>query len=178
MSDIRWYPWLCLFTCLLSVVACSGGGGGGRSPTDPGPAIVFTPDRPSTAGSIGLRSAGVNENRLILELFANQVDDISLVSFILVYPTSLLDFDGVRQGDFFEGVGFADVTQLPFSESLLVVSFSLTDHRGSGVILELDFTATASGRGVLDIQSPEAQNGDGQVLGDIDWIGGTVDIAL
>lgn len=178
MSDIRWYRWLCLLTCLLSVVACSGGGGGGGSPTDPGPAIVFTPDRPSTAGSIGLRSAGVNGNRLTLELFANQVDDVSAVSFILVYPTNRLTFDGASQGDFFGGFGFVNVSQLPIAGTLLVVDISTTERSGSGVLLRLNFTATGSGRGALDIQSPQAQNLSGQILGNIDWIGGTVDVAL
>lgn len=175
MSIHRRLVSLLLMIALLPLPLACGGGGGG--PTDPGSLIVFAPSQAPTANSIGLRTGNVSGDRLTLELFANEVEGVSFVSFILNHPDDLLTFDGASQGGFFGALGFLTVTQIPIVGGILILDVAVDDHSGSGVIMRLEFTAQQSGSGRIQIEDPEAQNVAGTSL-DVTWIDGTVDVEL
>jgi len=171
---LRW-PSPLLLAGLLLLLACGGSGGG---PAAPQALIVFTPDQPAVANSLSLQSATVSDRSFSLELVANEVSDVSAVTFILAFPASLVRFDGANQGDFLGSFAFLTVSQLPVAGSVLVVDLSVAESSGSGVVLQLHFTAQRSGRGAIRPESPEAQDLNGTVLSDVTWSGGTIDIQL
>jgi hypothetical protein len=174
-----------LLPFLALSAACGGGGGGGGSPTEPTPppppppGITFTADSGSGQTGIILGSgSGTTVDTLVLEVRANNVQDLYGVGFDLTYPNTLLRFEGATPGFLNDGqqVSFNLVETSP---GTLVVGYArlgaVSGASGSGVILTLRFTATAAGTGRIAFAQNTAFNSRGDMLG-LTWTGGSVTI--
>lgn len=172
---------------LLVVAACGGGGGGPTAPPPPPqpPAgVSFTASGASGPQTLSLReSPAGNDQRLVLELFAEQVSSVYGVAFDLRYPTAVLQFDAIVEGAFL-GSGGADTT-LQIAESPagnLIVGLTrlgrIGGASGSGVLLTLEFSVVGSGDGNLSFIGNEAVNPEGEPLTGISWGAGSVSASL
>jgi hypothetical protein len=164
----------------LGLLAC----GGSDSPTDPSPAVAFSPDGAASAATFSLRSgSGTRGSRLQLELVATGVTNLHSLSFVLTLPSNVVRLSGQSQGPFLAQNGVTPlllVLQLPapFQGALV------TDARpngtaavsGSGVVMTLELEAVANGSGRITLDSAEASDAQDQPIGGLRWIGGTVTV--
>lgn len=180
MSGVRRIPVLVL-ALLLALTAACGGGGGGGGPTEPPPptrGVFFTPQT-SAASGISLASvASSDPATLILEVRANSVTDLYGLAFDLRYPGTLLQLVRTTQGPFLSG-GTVQSSQGP---GLLILGLSrlgaVEGATGSGVLLTLEFRATAAGEGSFTFEQNSAVNSGGQPLSGLTWSAGTVRVVL
>jgi hypothetical protein len=169
-----------LIALLLLAPACGGGGGGGGGPTDPSPpqpAITLTP----TGGSTNLalaQSARSTTTTLVVEVRAVNVSGLYGVAFDLDYPAGVLRYQALRAGSFLQ-TGGAQVSTQVFESTTghLVVGVSrlgnVTGATGTGVLLELELTASQAGTGSFSFTNNSAFNAAGSPL-NLSWGGGTV----
>jgi hypothetical protein len=163
-------------------LACGGGGGGGGGgptapPLPPTPAITFTAAGAGAANSIVLASGtGSTATRLLLEVRANQVQDLYGVAFDLTYPTAVLHYETRTQGTFLDGT-FA-VTEAPTGNLVVGVTRlgAVQGVSGSGVLLTLEFTPVASGSGSFSFSRNTALDSRGRALDGGNWVAGTVQV--
>jgi hypothetical protein len=171
----------------LALAACGGGGGGGGGTTPPPPAqsLVFTPAGQPTAKTIYLDAAATSTvDRLVLEVRANEADDLFGVSFDLVFPDGLLDWDrdAVAEGDFLgaDGVDTSLIAERDGPGRLLLAYSRLGDDAGgvsgSGLLFTLEFRTAASGQSALTIELPFVVDGTGGRRFDYTWLAGTLSI--
>lgn len=171
----------------LAFAACGGGGGGGGSgPTPPPmPGITFTTAGGGTVSVVALRRLGGQGGgtTLDLELRAEQVTDLYGVSFDLRYPSGNLRLDSSAEGPFLGAGGedtFFEVAEP--TPGRLVVGLSRVGQApgadGTGVLLQLRFTAVAAGNGSLSFEANRAYASDGSQMGGVQWLGGSVQINL
>ncbi len=176
--------WVAAFAAAW-VAACGGGGGGGGGTAPPPPAqsLVFTLAGQPGANTIYLDAAATsNVDRLVLEVRANEVDDLFGVAFDLVFPSAFLDWDqgAVSEGDFLDtaGVGTSLIVEPDGAGRLLVGYSRLGDEvpgvAGSGLLLTLEFRTTASGQDDLVIERPFAVDGSGARRFDYTWLAGSL----
>lgn len=169
-----------LLSAALLLAACGGSseGGGGGSPTDPGPSIVFTPARAAGANSISMRAGvGSTASVLQLEIVATEVVNVLAVDFVLMYPSNLLRFDGFARGDFV-GAGAQVITGGGSGNLSFAILRTAGAASGSGTILTLTLSATGGGSGSFNFVDPVAEDPFGLEIQGIDWIGGTVVVAV
>jgi hypothetical protein len=168
---------------LLSL-ACGGGGGGG-GPTSPTPtptpaaSIVFTPAGAPASNALFLASStATTATTLVLEVRANQVTDLYGVAFDLTYPSTQLSFSRVTAGPLLGASGSAQAAVS--APGTLVVGGShlgaVPGANGSGVVLTLEFTATAAGTGSFAYTRNSAFNSSGQTLAGTSWLAGSVQV--
>ncbi len=168
----------------FALAACGGGGGGGPStPPPPQQSLVFTPAGTPEVNTIHLDAAAASTpDRLVLEVRANEVDDLFGLGFDLLYPTSFLAFDAqaTDEGDFLDEPGVR--TELIVDEGpggrLLIGYSRLGDDEpgasGSGLLLTLEFATTASGQGDFTIENELAIDGAGARRFDYLWLAGNL----
>jgi hypothetical protein len=173
-----------LLTSLLAL-ACGGGGGGG-SPTaptptpTPTPGIAFTPQGAPGSNTIFLSAgAATTATTLVLEVRANQVTDLYGVAFNFTYPSAQLQFSRATAGTLLGG-GLGSVQAVVSTPGTLVVGGShlgaVPGANGSGVVLTLEFTATAAGQGNFAFALNSAFNSRGLVQTGIAWLAGSVQV--
>ena len=184
MSSVRWTARRTLRSALvLLVLTACGGGGGGGSPTEPTPppppppGITFTPSG-GGANSISLGAgAATNQTTLFLEVRANSVTDLYGVAFDLHYPNAVLQYVRADDGGFLGGGTFQVAESTP---GTLVVGASklgsVTGSAGSGVLLILEFRATAAGNGTFTFADNTAFNAAGSPMSGLTWAAGTVTV--
>ncbi len=176
-----------LATWLLFGVACGGGGGGPTAPPPPPPTagVTFTPSGVSGPQTLTLRRSPTStDQRLVLELVAQEVTTVYGVAFDLRYPTSVLEFDAILEESFLGADGAVDTT-LQIAESPagnLIVGLTrlgrVPGASGSGVLLTLEFRVVGSGDGSLTFIGNEAIDPDGDALTGISWGAGSVSATL
>lgn len=176
-------PTVLLATVLLAAVtACGGGGGGGGGPTQPPPpaaGITFTAGGNPGANSITLvQGAGTTATTLVLELRANEVQNLFGVAFDLVYPSSILRFSGATEGDFLAGGTGTSFQGVESPTGNLIIGLSQLGSSqgvsGSGLLLSLQFTAAASGDGNFTFADNQAYFPNGTPQGGVAWQAGSV----
>ncbi len=186
---IRCGRWLSVAVVIAAVVmpGCGGGGGGG-GPTapPPPPPVSFTAAGSAGANSIFLAAGdSASSTRLVLEVRASQVTDLYGVSLDIEFPRDILLFDleATRKGDFLKESGVRSellVENKP--KGNLVIGLSrfgeVAGVDGSGLLLQVEFTARANGTGEFVIKENEALNSAGEVQTDVSWISGSVEINL
>ncbi|HEV8629304.1 MAG TPA: cohesin domain-containing protein, partial [Thermoanaerobaculia bacterium] len=156
-----------------------GGGGGPTPPTQPPPSVTFAPS--STGAGIGLaQGATTTSSTLVLEVRATQVTALYGVAFDLTYPNALLRLQGFRAGTFLSSGGAQISTQVAESSpGHLVVGLSRLGPApgvdGSGVLLELQLDAVASGTGAFAFSNNAAYRPDGSVQS-VGWNAGSVSV--
>lgn len=176
-----------LLACLaaaLTLAACGGGGGGRGGPTEPPPpqaGLTYTPASVSGPNTITLRRTGTGDNRLVLELFANQVSGVYGVAFDLRYPTNVLVFDSVREESFLSAAGSATTLQIAEAPAgNLVVGITrlgrVSGVGGSGVLLTLEFRVVGNGSGTLSFTSNEVFDSAGNPMPGLTWGAGSVTV--
>jgi hypothetical protein len=169
---------LALIALPLLLACGGGGGGGGGGPTQPPPpSITFTAS--STGPGIVLaQGAATSASTLVLEVRASQVSGLYGIAFDLDYPSAVLHYATARAGTFLTQGGAQISTQVAeTAPGHLVVGVSrigpVAGATGSGVVLELDFTATAAGSGGFTFSKNSAYRADGSVVS-LTWGAGTV----
>ncbi|MFY9826056.1 MAG: cohesin domain-containing protein [Thermoanaerobaculia bacterium] len=167
---------------LLLTLACGGGGGGGGPTAPPPPAagITFTPQGAPGSNAVFLGSgAATTATTLVLEVRANQVTDLYGVAFDLTYPSTVLTFSRATAGPLLGGSS-GSVQAVVSTPGTLVVGGShlgaVPGANGSGVVLTLEFTATAAGTGSFAYAHNSAFNSSGQTLAGISWLAGSVQV--
>lgn len=181
---IRRAPALPVLVLTALLASCGGGGGGGGSPTAPGPSITFSGPA-AAASSISLRrGSGSGTTVLVLEVLASEVSDLYGVAFDLRYPSDLLSFEGATEGDLLSEEGTV-ATSLQLAESPpgnLVVGVTrlggVDTVSGSGVVVALEFHSQASGSGTFSFDDNEALDATGNILVDVTWTAGSVQVRL
>jgi hypothetical protein len=172
----------------LLALACGGGGGGGgpTAPTPtptptptPSPSIVFTAQGTPGVNAIFLASgAATTATTLVLEVRANQVTDLYGVAFDLSYPSALLQFSRATAGPLLGSSG--SVQAVVSTPGTLVVGGShlgaVAGATGSGIVLSLEFTATAAGQGSFAFARNSAFASTGQTLSGTSWLAGSVQV--
>ena len=171
---------------VFSSIGCGGGGGGG-GPTEPPPPssrVTFTP-----AGSAGTNSIylgqGINSavSRFVLDVKVSQVDDLYGVSFNLEFPEAQLSWipGGTREGTHLSSKGSTDLIVEEGSPGVLLVGLSLlgdvAGSSGSGTLLSLEFEASSAGSGPITMTRHDAVNSTGDVMTQVQWIGGSVRVS-
>jgi hypothetical protein len=167
----------------LALAACGGGGGGGGStgPTEPPPpaaGIVFTAASAPAVNSLYLASgAGTTASTLVLEVRANQVTDLYGVAFDLAYPGSQLQFTRATAGPLLSN---GSVQAVVSSAGTLIVGGthlgSTPGASGSGVVMTLEFSATAAGTGSFAFSRNSALDSKGKPIAGISWVAGSVTV--
>jgi Cohesin domain len=180
-------PLLGLLLGLLLAPACGGGGGGGgggpTAPPPPAPGITFTATGGSSAAAVTLvRGAASTATTLVLEVRADQVNDLYGLSFDLTYPSAQLRYDGATEGGLLSAGGQPTSLLIsPASPGMLVVGFSrlgaVAGAEGSGVLLTLRFTAVGAGTGAFGFARNSALDSSGASL-PLTWGGGNVAVVL
>ncbi|HYO12500.1 MAG TPA: cohesin domain-containing protein [Thermoanaerobaculia bacterium] len=172
-------PWLAVLL-ILTLAGCGGGGGGGSpvepTPPPPQPGVTFTGQGGSANNSVVLASgAGTNVNALVLEVRAQNVDDLYGAAFDLRFPAAVLQYARFTPGPLLEG---GSVQVAPSGSGNLVVGFSRLGEvpglDGSGVLLTLEFAPVAAGEGALSFARNSAFDSDGRPITGFTWAGGTV----
>jgi hypothetical protein len=174
-----------LAVLVLAAPGCGGGGGGG-GPTGPPPpppqSLTFTPAATAGINTIFLRTGpGTDFNNLVLQVRANEVDDLYGVAFDLVYPAELLSFRANRtdEGRFLRGPGVGTSLVVEEAAGRLLISYTRLGadaggESGSGVLFTVEFATTSSGQGALELASTLAYDGSGARRFDYDWVGGSL----
>ena len=172
---------LSLLTLLLT--ACGGGGGGGTPtapppPTPPPPGIVLTPQAAPGVNSLYLASgSATTATTLVLELRANQVTDLYGVAYDFTYPAAQLQFVRATAGPLLNNGAVQAAVSTP--GTLIVGGTHLgatPGANGSGVVLTLEFTATAAGSGSFAFARNSALNSTGTAISGLTWIAGSVTV--
>jgi hypothetical protein len=186
----RAMPWviLAVVAVFFSSFGCGGGGGGGGGgPTEPPPpssGVQFTADAPAGTNSVYLAQGSSSvANRFRLDVRASQVNDLYGVSFNLEYPEARLRFlpGSTSEGSFLSSNGSTDLIVEEDSPGLIVVGLSLLgDVEGrddSGTLLSLEFETLSAGSGPIQMRQHDAVNSTGDVMDEVEWIGGTVNVS-
>jgi hypothetical protein len=146
--------------------------------------VQFTADAPAGANSIylGQGSSSV-ATRFKLDVKASQVTDLYGVSFNLEYPEARLRFlpGSTSQGSFLSSNGSTDLIVEEDSPGLVVVGLSLLGdvegRDGSGTLLSLEFEPVSAGSGSIQMKQHDAVNSTGDVMDQVEWIGGSVNVS-
>jgi hypothetical protein len=172
--------------CAALVAACGGGGGGGGGGTVPPPpsqSLVFTLAGQPGVNTIYLDAADASTpDRLVLEVRANEVDDLFGVALDLLFPSAFLEWDrgAERKGDLLEeeGVGTTLIVDRDGTGRLIIGYSRLGDDvpgvAGSGLLFTIEFRTTASGQGDLTIERQFAVDGAGVRRYDYAWLAGNL----
>jgi Cohesin domain len=165
---------------ILTLAGCGGGGGGGSpvepTPPPPQPGVTFTSQGGSSNNSVVLASgAGTNASSLVLEVRAQNVDDLYGVAFDLRFPAAVLQYVRFTPGPLLEG---GSVQAAVSASGTLVVGASRLGEvpgiDGSGVLLTLEFAPIAAGEGALSFARNSAFDSDGRPITGVTWGAGTV----
>lgn len=187
--------WLALAAIAAALVVagtgCGGGGGGGPTAPPPPPApverVTFTPSSTAGANSIHLAQVSVaGMPRLLrLEVRANEIADLFGVGFDLDFPQGNLEWveAGTVEGDFLSADGTpTELIVLERPAGNLIVGLTrlgpVAGVDGSGVLLTLDFTATASGNEPIVFAANNALDSTGDEVEGVAWIDGRVEVVL
>ncbi|NHZ73757.1 MAG: hypothetical protein GWP16_04735 [Nitrospirae bacterium] len=185
---LRVLTWMALavVAVVFSSIGCGGGGGGGGGPTEPPPpssGVRFTPAGSAGSNSVYLaQGTNTTANRFVLDVKASQVDDLYGVSFNLVFPNGRLRWipGGSKEGSFLSSGGSTDFIVEQGSPGVLVVGLSLLGEvegsSGSGTLLSLEFEPLSAGSGPMEMTRHDAVNSTGDVMTEVQWIGGSVSV--
>ena len=182
----RCRPWSLVGFCLLAVsallVACDGGGGGsdggGGGPTAPQPFVLVVTDG-GNPPSVTLERSDVTEGaNLVLDIMANELENVRTIDFVLAYPGNLLQATAVQTGGYL-GAGATVITTALDANRLqiLMTRTQASGVSGSGLVATVRFNALAAGTGRLDFNDPEAATPVGLVIPGIDWLGAAVEVS-
>jgi hypothetical protein len=160
--------------------ACGGGGGGG--PTAPPPttaSLSFTAAGSTSGSAVTLSRNGSGADTLVLDVQAQGVTGIYGVYFDLAFPSQVLAFDGATEGTFLSG-GAGTSLQVASQTGNLVVGLTrlgaVGGISGSGNLLTLRFRAIGSGSGSIQFTRNQGVAADGDLIPDLDWLGGNVQV--
>ncbi len=173
---------LAITAATWTAAGCGGGGGGGGGPTQPQAGVTFTPASSPGARSVFLRQgAGGSTTSLVLEVAANQVENLYGVAFDLTFPSALLDFESVAEGSFLgaPGGGQTSLQLAEVSAGRLVIGLTQLGEAagasGSGTLLTLRFSSLAAGSQALAFAQNAGYDGAGQAQ-TLTWIAGSVTV--
>jgi hypothetical protein len=171
-----------LLTLLLT--ACGGGGGGGTSTEPPPPpppptaGITFTAQGAPAVNSLYLASgAATTASTLVLELRANQVNDLYGAAFDLTYPATQLQYVRVTAGPL---LGNGAVQAAVSSPGTLIIGGThlgtTPGSNGSGVVLTIEFSAVAAGSGSFAFSRNSGLDSAGRAIPGLTWLAGSVTV--
>lgn len=175
-----------LIVLALLAPGCGGGGGGGGGPVGPPPppprSLTFTPASAPEVDTIFLDTGGGTDvDTLVLQVRANEVEDLYGVSFDLVFPSQLLSFRPNRtdEGRFLRGPGIDTSLVVEERDGRLLISYTrlgagTPGESGSGLLFSLELGTTASGQGDLTLEKTLAYDGQGARRFDYSWVGGSL----
>ncbi len=133
-------------------------------------------------GQILVATDGTNEERLVLELYADTIDGLYAIAFDLVFPSKLLQLQSLTEGVFLSNSGSVS-TSLQFAEETgrVIVSLSRVGAAngrglGSGAVLTIEFSKAGSGQGDLFFEKNQAFGESGETRPAIDWWAGSFEI--
>jgi hypothetical protein len=138
--------------------------------------IVFTP---ASGGAISLAAGtATTTTTLFLEVRANSVSDLYGAAFDLRYPSTVLRFVRATPGTFLAGASLQAI-ESPTGTVVIGISKlgSVPGSTGSGVLMTLEFQATASGDGTFSFTNNTAIDSGARSLG-LAWSAGTVRVTL
>ena len=125
---------------------------------------------------------GTDRDVLFLSLDATEVTDLYGVSFDLVFPVDLLQFEALTEGSFLDEAATV-TTSLQMVEDMsgnLVIGLTRLGDvggvEGSGPLLLLEFSRVAAGEGTMEFMSNNALDSSGAVAEGLTWAGGTVSV--
>jgi hypothetical protein len=172
----------------LPLLAACGGGGSGGTPTGPPPptsSVVFTPAGTGGTNSVSLvAESSTDPTTLVLDVHAGGVTDLYGVAFNLTYPKQVLQFAGATEGTFENAAGSVNtafqVTESPAGTLVVAVSRlgAVTGASGSGTLVTLRFTATASGSGAFTFSRNRGFDSTGAQIAGLTWVAGSVQVTL
>lgn len=168
---------------ILLAPACGGGGGGG-GPTEPPPpppptsGITFNPASTGGNSTVTLVRMGSGNDRLSLQVQANNVNDFYGAGFDVQFPTALFTFGGFDEGTFLGSGGNADAFQVAENPAgNLVIGATrlgaVGGASGSGTVMVLHFDAVANGNGQIAFSDAQAFDANGAPTG-VSFSGGSV----
>ena len=179
-----WAASLGLAALLATLVPGCGGGGPTAPPPPPRSNVRFTADGTPGEATIHLTQQAVTAATLLrLEVRASMVEDLVGLGFDLSYPDGLLDFasGSALAGGFLSSDGARVELLVDESPGNLIIGLSRLGAAdglgGSGLLLTLDFTATASGSGNFRFRENAAFDSRGRSLG-AEWQAGSVEVTL
>lgn len=162
----------------LLLAAC-----GGDSPSSPRPGVVFSAEGTPGANSIFLsQNPATTQDRLFLDVRANQVTNLFGINLELTYPRAILQYAAASEGDFLAGpndVGTSFVVAEPSQGELVIGLTRLRDvqgRSGSGTLLTLEFTLPASGSGSFTLLDTEAFRPGPTLDPGVTWLAGSVQV--
>lgn len=175
-----------LIALALLAPGCGGGGGGGGGPTGPPPpppqSLTFTPAGMPDVNTVYLDTGGGTDfNTLVLQVRANEVEDLYGVSFDLVFPSQFLSYRANKtdEGRFLRGPGVKTSLVVNEQNGRLLISYTRLGadaggETGSGLLFTLEFGTTASGQSELALENTLAYDGQGARRFDFGWVGGSL----
>ncbi|MGH9382427.1 MAG: cohesin domain-containing protein [Thermoanaerobaculia bacterium] len=163
----------------LLLAAC----GGSSSPSAPRRGVIFTPQGTPGANSIFLsQNPASNEDRLFLDVRANEVTNLFGINLEIAYPRAVLQYAAASEGDFLAGpnnVGTSFVVAEPAQGELVIGLTRLRDvqgRSGSGVLCTLEFALPASGTGSFTFLDTEAFRPGPTLDPGVTWLAGSVQV--
>jgi hypothetical protein len=179
--------------CLL-ISGCGGGGGGNSNPTTPPPppppppteGIFFTVEAEPGPGTIyldGVDTTNTSDD-FVLEVRANEVEDLYGVSFDLQFPADLLSWRRGRfaEGDFLNGGGAIEteilVDRRPAGNIVVGITRvgEVEGANGSGLLLSLEFVNEAvPGTGEFTFSDNDAVDSSSAIQEDTGWLAGNIE---
>jgi len=189
------YGVFCVALMFVGVLLLGCGGGSSSSPTAPPPppppppppseGIFFTADGAPGANTILLDGVDTTDTaaRFVVEVRADTVEDLYGVSFDLQYPGNLLTW---RKGSFTEGTFLNQEgveTQMLIERrpaGNLVIGITRVGDvpgvSGSGLLFSLEFVnEVVAGTGVLTFSDNEIVDSAGNIVGDSQWLAGSIE---
>jgi hypothetical protein len=110
---------------------------------------------------------------------ANSVEDLYGVAFDLLFPVTLLEYQGTAEGTFLSAGGAGTTMQVFQGAGGRLVAGAtrlgaVGGVGGTGTILELEFTLLAAGTGELRFESQQGFDAAGTAISGLSWSGGTL----
>jgi hypothetical protein len=185
-SGAGWVAAALAVLAVLAQAACSGGGGGGPTgPPPPTSSITFTPGSGGGANSVSLAAeSSTDSTTLLLDVRANTVTDLYGVALNLSYPSAALHFAGATEGTFENAAGGVatsfQAVEGPTGTLVLAVSRlgAVPGATGSGVLMTLRFTSTASGSGTFNLSRNAGFDSTGLPISGLSWAAGSVQVTV
>ena len=177
-----WIVYAALAASAMLLPGCGGGGGGGgggSTPTGPTSSTSFTATSGSGTNSIFMASGSSGSSAVFrLDVRTANVSDLYGAAFDVVYPSSILSFNGSAIEGAFLGSGNTTFNVVESPPGNLIIAVSRLGGGGgadgSGTLVSLDFTITASGGGDFRFTNRGAFGQGGASKPNLSWIEGSI----
>lgn len=169
-----------LMVAALLLSTCSRSSSPSAPPPPPMPTVTFT-----AAGTPGPDTIFFAENtatdgsRLVLNLHTRNVTALYGISLAFDYPSNVLQYSSVAEGGFLrqDNVNTSLLIDEPETGEILIGLTRLGNvggRSGSGLLLTLEFEATAAGSGDFELTQTEAFGPQARLKPEIRWLSGSV----